>query len=1309
MSVRSLFFSIIILLSLQSVCSQNIIELTVDDGLSQGFVSSIVQDNDGYIWAGTINGLNRYDGYQFKTYRHAKNDANSVSSDEIQSLAHDHTGRIWVATNAGIQYYDPGKDCFETPRILTENKVGHSSGFSISGDRLLVADREILRIFRIKGSDPRNILELETSIPVLQEYQTLGSLNCLFQRDGKIWAGTYDGIFEISNNGQFTRVLPGIRASVYQIWNDEIHNQICIQTIDEVIFMNRNGELNRIPVSEMNYGAGLAGRKMGDKYVLFIGEEVRLWNGSDLNSTDINFGKKIVSGFVDRQDNLWLGFDGTGISCVKKRDNSVTRIFRKDISASKKPLLAEDGSIWLYCRPKGKEQPVYAGYTREGEPLNRHRIGYHFENGYNGKDWLVKSDFQLASVDRSGTERLAQNPDPGKLHVTFGVTALPDSKLMLLSASGRAIRFYDPASGLIFAVPEADQILKQSEKSINQINTDIINTDQGYYVWISGEFGIIRLWPDWGKRTCAVANPGAEVLSGNSDDKARIIFAQPDRFVPNLLWIGAWNGLFRMDIRNNSIIRVVSYHLPETDPVFCMAQTEPDNLWLGTQHGLVNYDVKSGKSRIYTVKDGLPAGEFNRNTAIASRDGLIVMGTVEGYIAFYPDELGRKEPLSKVLITQVFRGKFSMPLEWSNKVVTIPDMAYDSANIMICFSSLDFRNHDVQQYRFRINSDAEWLYNGYKNSVSLAGLPPGEYHFEVQSSLGGSEWSDSTFLQFVITPPWWKSWWARSLIALLILIPALLIIRNRQLLQKEKQRSELLMQQNKYEKMLDENREKLLTNIAHDLKTPITLINGLIDSWDESTPENTKKMTATISRQGQEMNKLVNQIINLNRLKKMGTLPMNPLPTDLNQVIHHLISSYKYLAELKQVDFQLNMNQSPGLVLLDESHLRTILGNLLSNAVKFTPSGGQIVFEVESDGDQLVFRVTDSGPGIPKAERDKIFERYYQSQQARELGGSGIGLSYAAEVAGLIGGKLELVNRDDRKTGATFQCRLPLHRVDTDAEPVDKNMNENDSSTIRTDEKPLILIVEDHPEMGEFIRQLLTADYQVVLARDGRAGFERALQLVPDLIISDIMMPEMNGTELCRQLRNDIRTSHIPVILLTAKSDSESVSTGLKNGANLFLTKPFDKDQLRYYVSNSLMLAFQTRDYYRKQWSGDSVVTDTPAGITSEQEADFIRNINRIITENYTDYTFNVEKLAMLLHVSKTQLHRKIGALGGESAGNMIRLVRLQKARTMLMTDSVLTIAEIAFECGFADANYFSTAFSREYGVSPSSFRKHQP
>jgi CheY-like chemotaxis protein/AraC-like DNA-binding protein len=389
-------------------------------------------------------------------------------------------------------------------------------------------------------------------------------------------------------------------------------------------------------------------------------------------------------------------------------------------------------------------------------------------------------------------------------------------------------------------------------------------------------------------------------------------------------------------------------------------------------------------------------------------------------------------------------------------------------------------------------------------------------------------------------------------------------------------------------------------------------------------------------------------------------------------------------------------------LIADENQLKAILGNLLSNAVKFTPSRGSISFSVGTDEEGLYFTVSDTGPGIATEEKEKIFERYYQSQSARGIGGSGIGLSYAAEMAGLLGGRLQLIASEKGvNTGATFRFSLPGVKGSS------MNLTIDTPPAEKSDEVPVILVVEDHPEMGEFIRRLLAPDYRIILARDGVSGLENAFRMIPDLIISDVMMPEMSGTELCAQLRADVRTSHIPIILLTARTDSESVRAGLEKGANLYLTKPFDREQLRHYVNNSLQLARQLRDYYRGDWTGGSNnQLPLPEGMPAGQETAFIKSVNEIIEEHYADCQFNVEKLASLLHISKAQLHRKAGALGGESVGNMIRKYRINKARTLLSERPDLTVSDIAFECGFTDGNYFSTVFSKEYGVAPSAFRK---
>lgn len=504
--------------------------MTVEDGLSQGFVSSIVQDNNGYMWAGTINGLNRYDGYQFKTYRHHANNPYSVSSDEIRTLATDNTGRMWVVTSAGIQYYNTSKDNFETPGILAAQNTVNTTGVWINADKLLLADRERIRVFRISGTESDKILEPEKDIPIRSEYRALGTLNCLLYKDGSVWAGTYDGVFEISDDGLFSRVLPEIRASIYQLWFDELHSQICIQTNSCVLFTDGTRILYKIHVPEMNYGSGMSGKKMGDKYVVLAGKAAWLWDGKELISTGINFDKKIASGYVDRQENLWIGFDGAGLICLKKRDKLVKRVIREGISASKKPVIAEDGSIWLYSQIEGSWAPEYSAYSKYGKSLGRKRLFYHIENGKEGKTWAVNNHSQLAFIDSNGTETEVRNPDPGKLHVTFGITVLPDGRLMLLSANRFTIQFYDPEAGVLFGVPDADRILRHSDKSVNQVSVGTTDTSDGYQIWLSGELGVIRLEPDWGKRTCKVMKPGETFFR-------ETIKTGSELFSPNLIYI----------------------------------------------------------------------------------------------------------------------------------------------------------------------------------------------------------------------------------------------------------------------------------------------------------------------------------------------------------------------------------------------------------------------------------------------------------------------------------------------------------------------------------------------------------------------------------------------------------------------------------------------------------------------------------------------------------------------------------------------------------------------------------------------------
>lgn len=1302
MSGRLFMSSMILWMQVMRCFSQNLIELSVEDGLSQGFVSTISQDKNGYIWAGTLNGLNRYDGYQLKTCYHVPDDPFSVAPGEIQLLETDHTGRMWVFTPSCVQYYDTEKDRFETPETSTGAKENSSHSLvCLKKDRLVIADKTSIRKYRIAVDDSRVVLESEFIIPFNSEDSGQRALQCLYlHEDGRLWAGTGSGIVEIGSDGSLRKIFPELMASVFEIWYDELHDQVCVQLSNKVVFISRDQRLKTFPVPEMNYGFGLKGRQIDSQYVLFIGEKIMLWDGISLTPSHLDPDRKIVSGFVDRQQNIWMGFDGSGLMCVKKRNNKINKYIRKGIPARKKPVFDLAGNVWLDETQSGMK-PVYASYTPgDGVPDPYSEINcFHLESGLNANKWLIDENHYIVGMHENGAKKFMSNAT-GKLHVTFGVNSLPDGRLLLLSESGLSAFFYDPVSGDIIRAPEVDIILQSKPFPISSIDVGGLASDQGWS-WIAGGCVLIGMKPDWFAKTCRVITPDLKQLTGESYE-IRLLFAQTDRFNPDKVWLGTWNGLYIFDIGQQKAEKVTSYHLTDNESVFCMAQSEPDNIWLGTLHGLVNYNCLTGESKVFTVRDGLPASEFNRNTVGVRGDGLIVMGTVNGYISFYPSELARREKTAAALITQVNKGTTPLQVVFKGGEMYIPDVAYDSANLMICFSALDFTNHDARQYRFRMNSRSQWLYNGYKNNALLVSIPSGRYNFEVQTSLDGSTWSDSRILHFRILPPWWATWWSISLMVLAIVIPAMIIVRNWRSLQHEKHRNELLTQKSKFERILEESRERLLTNIAHDLKTPVTLINGLIDSVRDFSGNEIREVMETIRRQGGDISSLVNQITDLNRISNLGTLPVNPVSIDLYRFIPELVPPYRHLSRLKEVDFQLNIEPGLSQLVADENHLKAILGNLLSNAVKFTPSRGSIHFSVGTDEDGLYFTVSDTGPGIAAEEREKIFERYYQSQSASEIGGSGIGLSYAAEMAGLLGGRLELIApAEGVNSGATFRFSLPI------VKGTSMNLTMDMPPAEKSTEVPIILVVEDHPEMGEYIRRLLAPDYRVVLVRDGFSGLENAFRILPDLIISDVMMPEMSGIELCAQLRADIRTSHIPIILLTARTDSGSVRAGLEKGANLYLTKPFDREQLRYYVNNSLQLARQLRDYYRSHWTGGSDShLPLPEGMPVGQETVFIKNVNEMIVEHYADCQFGVEKLATLLHISKAQLHRKAGALGGESVGNMIRKYRINKARTMLSERPDLTVTDIAFECGFTDANYFSTVFSKEYGVAPSVFRK---
>lgn len=1292
------------------VFSQETIYLGVDNGLSQGFVTAIEQDRSGYIWIGTLNGLNRYNGYDFKIYKSSRDRQNGLFSSAIKSLDTDENGRLWIYCQGVLQYYDEATDGFVTPPDINREINTRKETIRLFGkNRLLLLNEDTLCDIRLKSGSSAVSAELVRRVRFPSD--EMGIPYCAFRLGSTLWIGTSAGVC-VWNGMEFRRYYPEIRRPVQDIWADSVQNILYLKTATELLGYQNNRPVCCFSFEGKSYAIRVRRDYSQNWQPVVWGEAIWALNGIGIGKTPMVFEKDITAVLRDRQGNIWVGLDASGLVCYLNRKKKIRTVLNSGYSAAKPPVSDGAGGVWLNLKngrvasPPGTLGVYYwsdlTGTAKRAQPAIF--SSYYADSDKQGSIWSVDKSLNLKELKSGryytglgGIDRLNQD---------YGITCLEDGSLLLISEDAHRIVFCNPSNGTSITVPDLRPFFSTNWWDISSLCK---STSISPWIWLTGPGGIVGLRPDWSAGKCEIRSFDKNLLSDELVSNPRFIFAKTDAFDGDKVWIGGWDGLFCWNTVTDSLKVAVS-----TDPVFCMAQTEQDILWLGTQHGLVRYNLQNSGSKTFTQADGLPASEFNRNTAAVMPDGMIVMGTVNGTICFYPGEMIVHEKPAFMVISDVRQGSKNLYLFRSNDGYQTGNLPYGSDNVMVQFSLLDFTNVKTAQYRFRFSGGSnQWVSNGLNNTVTLTGLTSGSHMLEVQGSLDGIEWSESQFLSFEVDNPWWTSWWAILLLLLLTLAPAFLIVRNRRLLLREKHRNELLRLESEHEAALMSTKERILTNVAHDLRTPLTLITGLAEKIGGDSDEKIVKAAETIRRQSQELLDMIGQILNLGRIRELGGIPLSPKPLNLDLFLHTLTALTSSHAQQKSVSLTRRIAQNIPQVCLDENGLRSILGNLLSNAIKFTPGGGRIMLEAFAEDENLVILVRDSGPGIPPEKVRFLFQRYYQVDGEKFPGGTGIGLAYAAEVTKLMGGQLSWVPPVlGTVTGTMFMLSFPLGKIGVQpSESVSQlpDIQERQDKNIRNgDQRPLVLVVEDQREMAEYIRSILEEEYEVEVSQDGNSGLETAIELIPDLIISDVIMPGLSGTDMCRALRDDIRTSHIPVIMLSGKTENSAVRAGLSSGATLYMAKPFDHEILKKYVANSLQLSAQTRQFFESSWSGNKSVNSDgtlPDGISTEKEDTFIREVMDIIAANYSDESFTVDKLAYSLHISLSQLRRKIIALGGESAGAMLRNYRLEQAKQMLLDIPRATIAEVAFACGFSDSNYFSSLFGKEFGMTPRKYR----
>ena len=1060
----------------------------------------------------------------------------------------------------------------------------------------------------------------------------------------------------------------------------------------------------------------------------------------------------------DKSGVMWVGSDGYGLFKINEKAKHFKSYLPK---ISQRQLLeAPDGGIYSLFR-FGEKYPSksFQATIAHNDFVNRFATyvtndwgTFHacFDSAGNG--WSSDNDLNKLYRTEARTKSVKSFP------WQHGHGLIVSRSGALLGASEKGLLKFDPKTETSTAFPF------DKPQKISVTFSHFLFEDVDGAIWIFGLEGLTK----------AVPNAGGyrfEYFKNNPKDRASlssdfVLSVADDPLEPSrYLWVGVKSGgLNRLDKKTGQFKQFkTSDGLPDNVVYGILAENKAPYIWLSTNKGLCRFHVRDETTKNFTAADGLQDNEFNSSSYLKLKDGTMMFGGVKGVTVFHPDSLRFNKNLPQVRIVGLKIN--NKPIDdWSTESPVTNHqspitLSHDQNLLTFDFAALEFTNPAQNQYRYQlVPVDKDWVALGNKNSIQFANLAPGTYTFKVDGSNNDGAWSGQPAeLRFTIRPPWWNSWWA-YLIYLAVAAAAVWHFYHYRLRQKIEHQEALRLRE------MDEFKGRFFTNITHEFRTPLTVILGNLEIEKLEIEKQAKQVdapiysressisqflnfliskNAIIRRNSESLLRLINQILDLAKLESK-TLKINYIQGDALTFLKYIAESLHSLANAQNLMLRVESDQPAIVMDYDPERLLQIVHNLLSNAVKFTPSGGKVVMRADVKDKWLHLSVLDSGVGIPADELPHLFERFFQAknQEHSKAGGTGIGLSLTHELVKALGGEISVVSTVG--SGTTFLVKLPITNKSVFSETgasmnlegwkpsVARPQVQSTATQAADSSLPQILLVEDNPDVVEYLAACLQGagdrklgdregrPYQLDFAYNGRAGIEKALEAIPDLIVSDVMMPEKDGFEVVEALKNDERTSHIPIILLTAKADVESRLKGLRRGADAYLSKPFHQEELLVTVENLLE---QRRKLQEKSGSlqvlsrldGMAVDSQRPGTdallstgeretIELDLEDAFLLKFRSVVEANLSDSDFEMPQLERALAMSRSQIFRKVKALTGKSPSLFIRSIRLHHGRHLLQT-TTLTVSEIAYQVGYSALNNFSDAFQEEFGERPTAVR----
>lgn len=1304
------------------LCSQNNIHyyfktLDIKNGLSQNTVNCILQDRQGFMWFGTKDGLNRFDGLSFRIF---KKEESGLGNSFITALHEDKEGNIWVGTDAGVAVYDPGSEIFTRFDKVSDNgatikRAVTMIGSDENGDIWISVDYQGLFHYDRKHNRLLNCLNRDR-----QENKMANITRFWFQKQ-TCWMSLYDDNLYYTEDNFKTPIVPFKDVDGVEIFKNDIINTQIAGPYNCFYIGSANG------LTEVNMTTRKV-RRLMDCYVrdLRFNSDQELWVGTESGLYIYDLGKNRITHLTasdgddsyalsdnaiyslcrDNEGGMWIGSYFGGVNYYPRQWTYFEKFYPRDDIKNFGRRVREfcesnDGTLWIGTEDKGlfHFDPASGKIESFVHPAVSHNI----------HGLCLDGDFLWVGTFSGGLNRIDLRTKQLK-HYQKGVDAhsLNANDVFSIYKTKAGDLWIGTTSGLLRYNRSTDDFTRIPQ--LDNVFVYNILEDFNGNLWLATySSGVFRYdvnrkeWTNFvSKKNDETSLPYNKVISLYEDRRKR-------------LWIMTeGGGLCQFNPQTESFVR---YNTSEELPynVVCkMMEDKRGNLWLTTNNGLVCIDPDLNRKRVYTTANGLLSNQFNYQSGCVDKGGRIYVGSINGFIAFDPSSFVENTFIPPVVITDFFLFNKRLPVDHSgsplkSSITCSEEMELEADQNSFSFhvAALSYQAPEMNQLIYKLEGfDSEWNTVGRTPVINYSNLPYGTYTFRLKGSNSDGKWNDTErTLKIHIHPPFYLSAGAYILyfVLIILLIGGVIYYFRRRNKQKHQQALEKFEREK--ERELYTAKTEFFTNVAHEIRTPLTLIKSPLENVLTS-----QNISADIRDDLEIMNlntnrllDLVNQLLDFRKTETQG-FQLNFVYCDVSDILQKTYMRFTPLARQKGLEFTIDSSENV-FASVDKEGLTKIISNLFTNAIKYSDTYIHVKVEVHPESSEILLSVCNDGKVVPLEMREEIFKPFvqYKDGMSRMVSGTGIGLALARSLAEFHEGTLRM---DDSMEHNCFLLTLPVGHEQTVSVPQNEQQVQKEElveeleGIIPQSPRYTLLVVEDNLEMLTFVVKLFSSVYQVLTANNGIEALRVLEEHTVNLVISDIMMPEMDGLELCDRLKSDLDYSHIPIILLTAKTTLQSKIDGLKSGADTYIEKPFPVEYLKVCVSNLL----KNREKLHATFAHSPFVQTNSMAMTKADEA-FLKTLNEILVTHIQDPDFSLDDMASLLNMSRSSLNRKIKGILDMTPIDYIRLERLKRA-AQLLKEGACKVNEVCYMVGFNTPSYFSKCFQKQFGILPKDFVK---